>query len=365
VPDPKKPYNGTPQGGLNPARDVVNFSDSGLALDTSMAPWVGSVHADPVSNYVAQSVGGAGQIYGAIWYRPDAPVQAPGPELYDAHLSNDLVISRTGWTPEDGVVAFRSGGPSNHEHADRNSVIFKAHGERLFHDPAKAAYVATSPRWLLRQTEAHTAVLINGQGHQYHDGHEGTNSSWASARVTEFKTGPGWMRVTSDATDAYQLVNPAVLLVERTLVFLKPDVLLLLDRVRVTGAPATVQLRYQVYNDDSHGSVTAAAGGFAIARPHATLAATVHAVGALSVRAGQLTLPAEEGIFPFAEVASAAAETHVLLTVATAQKAGGLHGGLAVAREGTAWRVRGAHNGRSIDVQIAVAAEALPTVSVG
>lgn len=364
VADPKKPYDATPHGGLDPARDVVNFSDSGLALDVSIAPWVGHTDADPVSNYVAQNIGGMRQLHAAIWYRPDAPVQAPGPELYDVHLSNDLVISRTGWAAEDSVVAFRSGGPANHEHADRNSVIFKAYGERLFHDPARAAYVTSSPRWLLRLTEAHTAVLINGKGHQYHDGSEGTNSSWASARVTDFHTGPGWMRVTSDATDAYQLVNPSVVGVERTLVYLKPDVLLVLDRVRLKDAPATVQMRYQVFNDDTQGSVTASADGFAISRPHATLAATVHSAGALTVRADKLALPAEEGIQPFAEVGSAGALTHEILTVASAQKAGGTHGAFAVSREGAGWRVRGSHNGRAVAVLITPTGEGPPDVVV-
>ena len=36
-------------------------------------------------------------------------------------MSNDWVVSRTGWEAADTVVAFRSGGPANHEHADRNA----------------------------------------------------------------------------------------------------------------------------------------------------------------------------------------------------------------------------------------------------
>src|SRR5690606_30432504 len=137
-------------------------------------------------------------------------------ELNDIRMRNDIVISRTGWGVDDNLVALRSGGPANHEHADRNSVIFKAYGERLLHDPYRAAYVNQQPRWVLRQTEAHTAVLIDGRGHQYHDGSEGTNASWAFAKVIDYTTGPDWMCVTSDATDAYQLVNPDVTRVRRT-----------------------------------------------------------------------------------------------------------------------------------------------------
>ena len=123
-------------------------------------------------------------------------------------------------------------------------------------------------------------------------------------------------------------------------------------------------MRYQVFNDDTHGSVTASADGFAISRPHATLAATVHSAGALTVRADKLALPAEEGIQPFAEVGSAGALTHEILTVASAQKAGGTHGAFAVSREGAGWRVRGSHNGRAVAVLITPTGEGPPDVVV-
>ena len=348
----------------NPAQDIVNFGDSGRGIDVSIAPWVGRTHHDPLSNHVAREIGGMKYLGAAIWFREDAPSQPPGPELLDVRMSNDLVISRTGWAARDGVVALRSGGPANHEHADRNSVIFKAYGERLFHDPFHADYSYKAPRWLLRLTEAHTALLIGGKGHQYHDGHEGTNSSWAWAHVTHYATSDRGMTVTSDATEAYQLVNPAVTRVERTLVYLKPDVLLVLDRVRLEGTPAAVQLRYQVYNDDGQGVAEAAEGRFTITRPHATLAAAVQAAGGLTVRIGRLALPAEDGVFPFAEVESAPALTHEILTVATAQGNGGVHGTMSVERSESAWKVQGTHNGRKVDVRIATASDAAPVVTV-
>ena len=348
----------------NPAQDIVNFGDSGRGIDVSIAPWVGHTHHDPLSNHVAREIGGMKYLGAAIWYRDDAPAQPPGPELLDVRMSNDLVISRTGWAAKDSVLALRSGGPANHEHADRNSIIFKAYGERLFHDPFHADYSYTKPGWLLRLTEAHTAVLIGGKGHQYHDGHEGTNSSWAWAHVTHYATSTRGMTVTSDATEAYQLVNPAVSRVERTLVYLKPDVLLVLDRVRLDGAPAAVQLRYQVYNDDGQGAAEAKEARFTITRPHATLAAAVQASGGLTVRTGRLALPAEDGVQPYAEVESAAGLTHEILTVATAQETGGAHGTLAIERSEDGWKVQGTHNGRNVAVRIVTANDAAPAVTV-
>ncbi|MGY8717404.1 MAG: heparinase II/III domain-containing protein, partial [Verrucomicrobiia bacterium] len=155
-------------------------------------------------------VGSIKHLPGAIWFDPDARTRAPGKDLLDVRLDNDWVISRTDWTPASTVVALRSGGPANHEHADRNSLIFKAHGERLFHDPFKAAYSPNHSRWLLRQTEAHTAVLVDGVGHQYHDGSEGTNASWAQANVTGYQAGDNTLQVTSDVTSAYRLLNEKI-----------------------------------------------------------------------------------------------------------------------------------------------------------
>ena len=344
--------------------DIVNFSDALTNSDVSVAAWVARTHRDPLSQWFVREVSEAKFPLALIWYESAAPATAPGPELHDVRLSNDLVVSRTGWAAEDGVVALRSGGPGNHEHADRNSVIFKAHGERLFHDPFRAGYSYTTERWKLRLTPAHTAVLIDGKGHQYHDGHEGTNSSWAWAHVVDFKTSPGWMRVTSDATEAYQLVNADVERVERTLVFLKPDVLLMLDRVKLK-TPLAVQARFQVFNDDEGGSCTANGAAFEIVRPRASLHAKVAALGGAPVaKTLRHEISEAEGVFPFVEVTSPAALEHTMLTVSTAAAKGGTHGDLAITRVGTGWRVTGTHGSVRVNVSLSLNGDSLPVVTV-
>jgi hypothetical protein len=342
---------------------VVNFGDAAGIVDVSVAAWVHRTHGDRVAQYVARNIGGAGFAWGMIWYEPQAAEAPPEPALLDHRMTNDIVVSRSGWQAPAGLVALRSGGPANHEHADRNSVIFTAHGERLLHDPLHAAYVRTEPRWLLRQTEAHTAVLIDGKGHQYHDGSEGTNASWAVASVIDFRTGAGWMTVTSDATEAYSLVNDQVTRVHRTLVYLKPDVLIFLDQVGLKTA-APVQVRFQADNEDAAGQVAAEGDEFRITRPHATLLGrTAHAAGR-TVRAGRLALDEKDGVFPFAEISVAAAADHAILTVCSARPTGEAHGSMAITQESGAWRVRGTHGGLKVDVTIAAAGNAVPVVTV-
>jgi hypothetical protein len=356
-------YNATPKINYEPAQDVVNFGDAASGLDVTVAAWVGEIAGDPLSREVARGTGSLKHLQAAVWYRPDGVRQTPGAELHDVRLSNDWVISRTGWAAADTVVALRSGGPANHEHADRNSVILKAHGDRLFHDPFKAGYSPTIPRWLLRQTEAHTSVLINGQGHQYHDGREGTNASWSHARVTDFQTGPGWMVVTSDATEAYALVQSDVTQVLRTLVFLKPDVVLLLDRV-TTRADATVQVRFQAFNDDNRASVSTKDSSFRIERPLASVAARVTGPGSLLVQTGKLALPEAEGVFPYAEVVSAAAKSHQILTVATTAPAGEGHGELQARYANDTWTFSGRHRGQTVRATLSTRAGEAPRLSL-
>lgn len=364
ISDPKldTAYNATPKGNYDPALDIVNFCDALPNMDVSVAGWVGSTAGDPVCNHVAKHVGALKLLQGVVWYRPDAPEKAPGPDLHDVRMSIGWVVSRTGWKPDDSVVALRSGGPANHEHADRNSVIFKAHGDRLFHDPFRAGYSFNTPQWILRLTPAHTAVLVDGKGHQYHDGSEGTNSSWAEASITDYRTGAGWMAVTSDATQAYELVIPDTKFVARTVLFLKPDVLILLDRVQLKSA-APVQLRFQVFNDDGRGVATAGGKAFGIDRPLASLRAVLASAGGIATKTARHDLPEDLGVFPFVEAVSASATDHEIVTACTSAPTGGAHGKLAVKRDGDAWRITGTHAGRTIDVSLR-AAGAVPEVSI-
>lgn len=343
--------------------DCVNFSDAGGMGDISVAAWTGRHFHDGLAQHVALTVGDVRSHYPVIWYDPKIQQAEPNPELLDVRFANDWVVSRSGWKEQDTVVALRSGGPSNHEHADRNSVIFKSFGERLFHDPFHAAYSYTQPHWLLRQTEAHTAVLIGGKGHQYHDGHEGTNASWAEAKIVEYRPGKGHLVVTSDATDAYRMVNPDVKLVTRSIVFLKPDVLLLVDRVRLAENPLPVQLRFQVYNEDGKGIVTAAHGDFQIQRPGAMLHAWAYSREKLHSHPGNLDVPAENGVHPYAEVESASSLDHLILTICTAQQSGKQHGTLGVQTTGKGWKINGTHNGQAINVTIDGSAD-IPVVSI-
>jgi hypothetical protein len=332
--------------------DCVNFGDAYLLSDVSVAAWTARTYRDPVAQYVSLHAGMVSSNLALFWFDPTVPERAPDASMHDVRFVNDIVVGRTGFDRQSSVVALRSGGPGNHEHADRNSVIFTAYGERLLHDPFKAAYKVAEPGWILRQTSSHTAVLLDGKGHQYHDGSEGTNASLAEARILAFTPGAGMMTVTSDATDAYGLVHANVERVLRTLIFLKPDVLVILDRIRLRAVPRPVQVRFQVENVDGKGSATAGSGTFTILRPLASLAGTVTSRQDVTVQTGIIPLPADVTPHPFVEVRSAPALDHAVLTVCTAAAAGASHGTLVATRVDRLWTVDGTHGGKKIHCTI-------------
>jgi hypothetical protein len=349
------------------AADAINVGDASSSAEAAGPAWIARNFRDPTAQYqvlqpqAVRANSFVNTVWAAIWFDPAVPAALPADGCLDHRYPLGVMVSRSGWQLADGVLVFRSGHGTNHEHADRNGLLFKAHGERLLNDPLKASYSTKDPKWLLRQTPAHTSILVDGHGHYYHDGSKGTNSTLASAEIQAYRSGPGWMLATSDALDAYRRAQLPVTRVQRTVLFLKPDILLVLDRVRLTKA-LPVQARFQVYNDDGGGRVSAVKETFLIERPTASLRAQVWAQGGLTLATAQLPIPASGGIYPYAEVTSAADVDHTVLSLCTATPTAGDHGTFTLDRTHPAlWRVQGQHRGRRVAISLNLA-EPVPVI---
>jgi hypothetical protein len=338
--------------------DAVNVGDVSSAAEAAGLAWIARNFHDATAQYQAlqpeavrpNSV--VDTVWAAVWLDPSVSGALPADGPLDHRYPLGVVVSRSGQQLVDSVLVLRSGHGTNHEHADRNGILFKAYGERLLNDPLHASYSTRDPKWLLRQTSAHTAILIDGQGHYYHDGSRGTNSTLASAALKAYRVGPDRMFAASDALDAYRRAGLPVMRVLRSVHFLKPDILVILDQVTLHRA-LPVQARFQVHNDDGGGRISADGATFRVERPTASLRASVWAQGRLSVVVGRLAIPEAEGIYPFAEVSSPAAMEHTLLTVCSAAPAGGEHGSFILDRtRRDVWALRGRHGGRQVDLPL-------------
>lgn len=336
-------------------RDTLSIGDCSRSGSVIALTWIGREFRDSTAQHLVTRPDMARiepiLCWGAIWFDPTVPTAFAADMAQDYRLAPGLVVSRTGWFDADTVLCLRSGEPCNHEHADRNSLLWAAYGERLFNDPVKASYDPKHPRWLLRRTEAHSSVLIGGQGHIYHHGEEGTNESLAHAKLLTHQVGLDWMTTTSDATDAYRLAKLPVTRVARTVVLLKPDLLVVFDAIDLTEA-LPVEVRYQVHNDDGAGEVTVAGAGFRIDRPQAGLLAKVGSSQPASVEAGKLDLPTEMGVYPFAAVISESGLRHRILTVCSAHPKATEPANLSWREDDDIWIIEGERKGREVRIRI-------------
>lgn len=349
----------------NPA-GCINIGDAFMTAGAEALAWIGRHFRDGTANHLVLRPGTIRNLtnsaWAAIWFDPEVPDRRAADLTTDRVLFPGIVVSRSGWDADDSIVALRSGAPENHEHADRNSLLFVSHGERLFWDPLKASYNPNHPKWRLRLTEAHSTVLIDGRGHQYHQGEEGTNASRAHATLVDHRVGPDWMLAVSDAAAAYAEAGLPVIRAQRTVLFLKPDILIVCDEVDLTQ-PLPVQTRWHVQNDDNSGAVTTDAEGFTVARPHATLRAQIAGTSKFAVNSDTLPMPADEGVFPYAAVTSPAGLTHRLLTVCSAAPLGEEHPIWKITAADDGWQLTGAHRGRAVDVRIARRTKGAPVIT--
>ncbi len=348
------------QGSTVPAHgdftDCLNISDASTIASPEPLAWIGRHFRDTTSNYLLSLPGAVrdsnpASFWAAIWFDETVPARLAADTPLDRIITPGVVTSRSGWSVSDSVLSLRTGEPENHEHADRNSLIFFSNGERLITDPLKASYNPPESRWQLRLPFAHSGILIDGQGHVYHHGEEGTNASTARAILQDYRTGRDWMIAVSDAADAYQRADLPAQQVQRTVIYLKPEVVIVLDRVQLSE-PRSVQARFQVFNDDDKGQVAICEHGFKVTRPHASLHTSVATLQTRTIEIGHLPIADEEEKYPFAEISCPASNHHEILTLATATPTDGKHGKLTCEHSESGWHIEGEHRGRDINVTI-------------
>ena len=139
-------------------------------------------------------------------------------------------------------------------------------------------------------------------------------------------------------------------------IYLKPEVVIILDRVKLSE-PRSVQARFQVFNDDDKGQVAICEHGFKVTRPHASLHTSVATLQTRTIEIGHLPIEDEVEKYPFAEISCPASNHHEILTLATATPTDDTHGKLTCEHSESGWHIQGEHGGREINVTINTEAE--------
>jgi hypothetical protein len=341
-----------------PAKDdpkaTVNFSDASTGGQASVSYWIARKTRDGVAQWFGNTLALARDLWSVLYL--DTTVQAT-PPVAGTHLwKSDLqwLVGRTGYDADDLVVAMRSGPPSNHEHADRNGMILKCFGERLVVDPMRPPYAKLDPSWKMRLTPGHSAALVDGQGHQYVSGVDGTNASEASATIIRHGVRDGYMFWTSDATSAYQLVLPDVESITRTMITLtRIPAVIVVDKLLKKTVPSTLQARFYAFNSDGKGSATAAEDGFAITRPAAMLRGQAIAGSGVSVHSALPEIPAEKAkLYPFVEASTVRPQKESILVSVLEPVRGAGRGTASITMDGGVYTVTFTGTGSTTTVRI-------------
>ena len=298
--------------------DIVNFSDARRNVFPGWVSKVAEITNNPVAAHTADYAGHPYFFYDFLWYRPNAEKAPPSDQLLNHRNAYNWILCRSGWDAKDAVLAFKSGGPANHEHADRNHITFKFEGERLLQDHFGAAYDRRHDGWKMRGTAGHNAVLIDGHGHHYVDGVEGTNDTLAYANILEYQDTGDVIYWTSDATSGYIVENYHATQVQRSVIYAKPGVMVIFDQVNFRYRPQTVDARFFPDNRDGEAQLDVDGNRFTLTRPQARLHGLVASDCEAAPKLSRLDVKPETGDFPCIEVSSPVGLSHRIVTVLAA-----------------------------------------------
>jgi hypothetical protein len=281
----------------------VNFGDGGTSFNSALGFWVAKSFRDGAAQFAAAHFAHNHSIFSPIFYHPEIAETPPRGDWFFRQFEIGWLVATTGFEMKDFVVALRSGGPANHEHADRNSLILKAFGENFLVDQWHPTYNKSEPGWILRTSPAHNTILVDGLGHQYHDGSEGTNSSLAEANVLRVRQEADFVAATSDATPAYVLVNKNVKSIFRTILVVPTHrFLLVVDTCETSQNPAEFSARWFVENTDEKATIEIGGDEFKLQRPGGKLFGRVAANLPVNLSAAKISLPEADHKYPFVAI---------------------------------------------------------------
>ncbi len=236
-----------------PDGQVYNFNDNGISLGSSLdyllllanlnrrGDWARTARASDHTT-----------VERLIWDDPSLADAIPN-ETSRSYPTTGVVTMRSGWDDQATFVGLKSGSSAvGHSQLDANSFVVTSRGERLLIDEGIWPYGHAlgffdsdgGERWNFdgNGTIGHNTVMVDGEGQRYGADYPG--------RIVSFERGEEVDVAVGDATAAYGRKLKQYL---RTLAFLKPDVVLVYDRIS-SEEPRLLEWlfhhRAEVYGDE-------------------------------------------------------------------------------------------------------------------
>lgn len=100
-----------------------------------------------------------------LWYDPSVEARQPeGAASVTVYPGASWAVMRSGWGPDDCMLAFKCGATSGHAHPDAGSFVLNAREELLLVDSGCCGYEMPEQNAYYQTTRAHSTVLVGGLG---------------------------------------------------------------------------------------------------------------------------------------------------------------------------------------------------------
>lgn len=269
---------------------------------------------------------------------PSEPVVLPEAMAYQ-HTGE--VVWRTAQDRSGVFFAMQCGAHGGaHQHRDRGNFFLSAYGEHLLVEQGDSRYAKPHSDPPTGDTRGHNCLLIDGREQV------GDNKAPRAGRLLEHRHEAALSTALVEATDCYENVN----LYRRRVVFCRPDLLVVADRVE--GEVGSVSFLLQGNNGDGRGQWNLRAQEAVFRRPRARVHVFfLEPVSDFSVCAG--TLEAEPRGLQRLETLIRGGQVTAVLVPCPAEEEGPIgerrSGALTVRWRGREWRVE--REGEAVTVQ--------------
>ncbi len=144
-------------------------------------------------------------------------------------------VMRSGWEPDDAYLMFEAGPfGTGHQHEDKLGLFLYAHGRVLLTEPGNYTYDRSKWRRYVLSTEAHNTIMVDGMPQH----RRGLRETYDAAEPLEgnWVTTPAFDWATGTYTEGYGPERDGSVSHERTVIFVRPEYFVVLDRLLGTGA---------------------------------------------------------------------------------------------------------------------------------
>lgn len=249
-------------GSVNDAIDFADAPKSGETEFISVIAELASINADKSLQYAAKycsdNYGNKKKLWRLLMtYNPE--IENDSGITYSCDKTFDdlgFVFSRTGWDADPTVFAFKCGTAqgtkavgyskanlgTGHIHPDQNHFLLFFNGRRIFSDDG---YVKS-------YTANHNTLTVNGAGQYYegsvHSDWKTSSAKYAVPKIAANDANDEYLYVVGDASQAYQK-EFSVKTFNRYFLFIKPDVLVVMDEVALGDGSSAKRLQTNFFSE--------------------------------------------------------------------------------------------------------------------